>query len=368
MRASSLSLLAFTLFAVLGCSPPPEISTPRLSERLGADDAAGFARAQAPRTFIFPTDHGPHRPFRNEWWYFTGNLQEPSGRRLGYQATFFRIALEPHVRPRPSAWGTRDVWMAHLAVSDATQRTHVADERFAREANGLAGYREHPFSIWLEDWRIERDPDGTWRIQAQTEALGLSLELTPLRPPVLQGEAGLSRKSQALGNASYYYSMPRLASAGTLRIGEQSYRATGLSWLDREWSTSALAADQAGWDWFALQFETGEDLMFYRLRRDDDAQDPMSAGSLTRKDGTVEPLRATDVRLQPLRWWRSDTGIRYPVHWRLTVGEERAYEVEAVFDAQLMDLSVRYWEGMVTVRDAAGQGLVGRGYMELAGY
>ena len=74
-----------------------------------------------------------------------------------------------------------------------------------------------------------------------------------LKEPVLNGDAGLSQKSSDPGNASYYYSITRLETTGRIRVDGEGVQVSGLSWLDREWSTSALAADQVGWDWFALQ-------------------------------------------------------------------------------------------------------------------
>ncbi|MEJ2575787.1 MAG: lipocalin-like domain-containing protein [Gammaproteobacteria bacterium] len=367
MRVAALVIM---LAAVLGgCGEPdrPE-PEPSLSDRLGAGDDAGFARALEPRRFAFPADHGPHPDYRNEWWYFTGNLAGADGRRFGYQLTLFRIALIPQAVQRASAWATRDVWMGHLAVSDAARAEHRESERFARGAAGLAGAQTEPLRIWLDDWVIA-SPDGqTWRLQAAAEDIAVDLELTALRAPTLQGDAGLSRKSAQPGNASYYYSITRLATRGEVRLGADRVGVAGLSWLDREWSTSALAEDQAGWDWFALQFEDGRDVMYYRLRRSDGTTDPMSSGSLLAGDGSRQTLNAAEVALTPLRWWRAEDGTDYPVAWLLALGDGPPLRVEAVFDDQRMDVSVRYWEGMVRVLDAAGAELLGRGYMELAGY
>jgi predicted secreted hydrolase len=91
----------------------------------------------------------------------------------------------------------------------------------------------------------------------------LDLNLTQLKPPVLNGQNGLSRKAAEPGNASYYYSISRLQAEGLLQVGTQRFTVSGLSWLDREWSSSALSADQAGWDWFALQLDDGSELMLY---------------------------------------------------------------------------------------------------------
>ena len=348
-------------------APPPATPDAPLSERLGATDTVGYARAVAPRRFAFPADHGPHPAYRNEWWYFTGNLATPDGRRFGYQVTLFRIALRPQPPDRASAWGMRDLWMGHVALSDAQAARHLAAERFARAAAGLAGSQTDPLRIWLEDWQIERSAAG-WRLDVDAGTFALKLDLRPQRPPVLQGEAGLSRKSAAPGNASYYYSVPRLATRGQLRLDGVEFALDGLSWLDREWSTSALAANQAGWDWFALQFADGRDLMYYRLRRTDGGTDPLSAGSLTWPDGHSEPLHARRLQLTPARWWQADDGTRYPVAWDLTLDGSERWHVSAVFDDQRMDVSVRYWEGMVTVEDASSGRELGRGYLELAGY
>ena len=46
-----------------------------LDRYLGDDNTAGFKHAKFVRKFSFPQDHGPHPAYRNEWWYFTGNLQ-----------------------------------------------------------------------------------------------------------------------------------------------------------------------------------------------------------------------------------------------------------------------------------------------------
>jgi predicted secreted hydrolase len=367
-RRLATALLALATLAACTPDSTTERSGADLARYLGGGDTAGYALATEPRAFDFPADHGPHPGFRNEWWYITGNLATETGRRFGFQVTFFRIALAPDTPPRPSHWATREVWMAHVAVSDAATGRHLAHQRFARGAAGLAGARAAPFAVWLEDWRLAGAPNFPWRLDVQTRDFTLSLTLDQTRPPLLQGERGLSRKGSEPGNASYYYSLTRLATTGTLGLDGEARRVTGLSWLDREWSTSALAEDQAGWDWFALQLADGRDLMFYRLRRKDGSTDPMSAGTLRRPDGDVTRLAREDVGLEPLRWWSDGEGRRYPVAWSLVLPGGEAYRVEAVLDDQLMDLTVTYWEGMVTVSEAASGREVGRGYLELAGY
>ncbi len=194
------------------------------------------------------------------------------GQRFGYQVTLFRIALSPVLAletiPRRSRWAARQVWMAHAALSDIGENRHHAEEKLVREALGLAGSQAQPLMLWAEDWRISHDAaTQAWRIDLTASDFTLHLDLAPLRQPLLQGDQGRSQKGAAPGNASYYYSIPRLRTSGSLQIAGRDIAVTGLSWLDREWSTSALDENQLGWDWFSAQLADGSDFMYYQIRR-----------------------------------------------------------------------------------------------------
>jgi predicted secreted hydrolase len=370
-HAGRLLLLAIGLTGLAGCSQtPPAEPRIRVTEALGKASADGFARALAPRPFVFPADHGPHPAYRNEWWYLTGNLADDQGRRYGYQFTLFRIGLVPDPPPRPSRWAASQVWMAHAAVSDFEAARHFTAERFARDALGLAGAWAQPFRLWLEDWAITGSgTDFPWTLRVHTGEFALDFDLSALRSPVLQGDQGLSQKSAEPGNASYYYSITRLRTKGTLHIDSEDRPVSGLSWLDREWSTRPLGPDQAGWDWLSLQLHDGTDFMFYRLRNRDGTTAPESAGMLLSPDGTLKALTADDVILRPLRHWKAPDGVPYPVAWSVLIGPlGQPWRVEAALDDQLMDVRVPYWEGAVQLFDSRTGDLLGRGYLEMTGY
>src|SRR5512139_1461874 len=135
--------------------PAPSPLPASVISLLGGEDPGGFARATAPRSFRFPGDHGPHPEFRHEWWYFTGNLLAPGGRRFGYQLTFFRFALSPVPPDRGSRWATSQAYMAHFAVTDAQGNRFRFFERAGRGALGIAGATARPFRVWLDDWSAE---------------------------------------------------------------------------------------------------------------------------------------------------------------------------------------------------------------------
>jgi len=365
------ALILLLVLALSGCEPPaPAPQGLRVSELLGGASVAGFARATEIRRFRFPADHGPHPAYRNEWWYLTGNLRSAEGTRaFGFQLTLFRIALQPQAPGSDSAWRTNQVWMAHAALSDVASGEHEAYERFARQALGLAGAQRAPLSVWLEDWRLQLDaPGGAWGLQLPTPGFDLTLELTPASPVVLQGNQGLSQKSAAPGNASYYYSIPRLRASGQLQLDGENFVVQGAAWLDREWSTSALGPDQSGWDWFSLQLDDGRNLMYYQLRRTDGSPDPHSSGSLSDSKGLQRRLQPADVKLTPLAHWNAGDR-RYPVEWSVQVrGETHPWRVRALLEDQEMRLSVRYWEGAVEVIDAVTGDRLGYGYLEMTGY
>ena len=306
----------------------------------------------------------------------TGNLDSDAGTRLGFELTLFRFALSPEIADDASAWRTNQVYIGHFAITDvATETFHVA-QRYSRGSLGLAGAQASPLRVWLEDWEIAvaAGPAGgreaPWRLRAADRALAIDVLLVPLKSPVLNGVDGLSQKSSQPGNASYYYSITRLETDGTVRIGDSEYAVSGLSWLDREWSSSALAADQSGWDWFALQLDDHSELMFYNLRKDDGTRDPMSAGTYVSSDGRSVHLERDDVSIEILDYWPSPAGGRYPIRWRLEVPSlELSFEIVPVMKAQELATTVRYWEGAVDVSgEARGDPIDGRGYVELTGY
>lgn len=344
-----------------------------VTDILGDDDLSGYARAYLPREFSFPADHGPHPDYKHEWWYFTGNIDTETGRRFGYQLTFFRFALGPRTVERDSNWAATQMMMAHFALSDIEADKFHHFEKTSRAALELAGATAQPFRIWIDNWSADGTVGDTWplKLHAVQDDVELDISLVPARPVVLQGDEGLSRKSKEAGNASYYYSLTRLQTHGLLRVGGEQYKVSGLSWLDREWGTSSLASDQSGWDWFALQLSDGTDLMLYRLRRKDGSIDSFSSGTVVDDKGSARPLTAQDFSIRILGQWQSPhTHIRYPARWRLAVPNEALdVEIKPLLDDQELHASLNYWEGAVGFHGTHQNNTIsGYGYVELTGY
>jgi len=335
------------------------------------DPSAGYLRAEGPIDLQFPADHGPHPDYRTEWWYYTGNLVSEGGEHFGYQLTVFRQALAPPASraERESAWAADQVYMGHFALTDVARGRYHAFERFARGAAGLAGAQAAPYHVWLEDWRAEEVEPGVVRLQAAEEGLALDLALTDRKGPIPQGDRGYSPKGP--GNASYYYSLTRLETSGVVKVGETGYQVSGLSWMDHEWSTSSLADDQVGWDWFSIQLDDGGELMVAQLRKEDGGIDPFSAGIFIAPDGGTRHLGRDQFEIRVDDTWRSPhTGASYPARWTVTVPPlDLALEIEPHLADQELNVSYAYWEGAVRVEgERAGQAVRGVGYVEMTGY
>lgn len=345
-------------------------------------EAAGFARAEPGQPLVFPRDHGPHDDYQTEWWYYTGNLASESGERFGYQLTFFRRALAPAAArtERASDWAADQVYMAHFALTDVNGNRHVSFEKLGRGAGGVAGAQADPFRVWLEDWSVAADGSSNGAqpyrqapssLQAKAGDVALDLRLVDTKGPVLQGDQGYSQKGPEPGNASHYYSETRLDTSGAVTVDGRTYQVSGLSWMDHEYSTSALGPQQTGWDWFSLQLDDDTELMVFQLRRADGSIDAFSSGTFVAADGSTTALSPGDFTLEVTDAWRSPrSGGEYPAGWRLRVpkvGLDLA--IKPHLADQEMQVSYVYWEGAVGVEGTAnGAPVTGNGYVELTGY
>jgi predicted secreted hydrolase len=331
----------------------------------------GWVAALPGYQIILPKDHFPHYQFRTEWWYFTGNVETADGRAFGYQLTFFRYGYRPPGTGQPvsSRFVINDVKFAHFAVTDVSAGKFHFDSRVSRGAYGEAGFADGKRLAWIDDWEL--DFSNNFRLKAAAKDFAIELELTPEKPAVLQGEEGLSQKADGPGHASYYYSITRLNTSGTVKIDAENYQVECRSWFDREWATNQLAPEQSGWNWFAIQLSDGSDMMLYQMRLRHGGIDSHSNGKWIAKDGVSADLAADEFQLSPQKYWVSPASkANYPVAWKLTVPKINLdLEISPTLEDQELNLAVVYWEGSIRIKGRrAGKPVDGVGYMELTGY
>jgi predicted secreted hydrolase len=357
-----------------------------------------YPTVESGQPLVFPRDYGAHSAYRNEWWYVTGWLQRggkaaadasPStaaDASLGFEATFFRSrpALDD---ANPSRFAPNQLLFANVALSDPHAGSLQHDQRVARRGFGLADASETDTAVHINDWSLERNADGRYRLNVATPSFAYAFTLAPTQPMLLNGAGGYSRKGPLPSEASYYYSEPRLQVDGVLkRTGHSSAKGEhvrGQAWLDHEWSSAPLAKEAVGWDWIGIHLDDGGALMAFQIR-DETGRKFWAGGTLRAADGSTRTLSPDSASFTPLRRWRSPrTGAQYPVAMRVDAHDLHLTLLPLMddqeFDSRASTGAV-YWEGAVTAFQAdapTGKSLsattntaksIGRGYLELTGY
>lgn len=323
--------------------------------------------------YEFPRDYFNHPDYQTEWWYYTGNLQSSDGHKFGFELTFFRQGLNRD--PAKSVWDLRDVYLAHFALSDLSGKKFFHTERTNRAGPGIAGASAELQRVWNGNWSVTW-VDGVEQLNALAGAHSLSLSLTSRKPPVVHGENGISQKSAGPGRASHYFSETRLTATGTLTFDSRQYSVSGLTWMDHEFFTHQLEADQVGWDWFSIQLNDNSELMFFQIRRKNGSIDPFSAGTFVDSQGRATQLRSTEFALTPAGdiWASPSTKARYPIRWQIRV-PALGLSLEAVTPLPAQELvatenvAPSYWEGAILLQGKKNSSdIAGSGYLEMTGY
>jgi len=336
--------------------------------------AAQYRSAVPGYRFEFPRDYFDHPDFQTEWWYYTGNLKSANGHHFGFELTFFRQAVSRD-SAQATTWDVHDLYVAHLALSDLNGQKFYHSERINRAGPGIAGVSQSTARIWNGNWQIQWG-NSDQKLQAIEKIFQLRLNLHPEKPPIIHGENGVSQKSEGAGHASHYISLTRLAASGQLELNGERFEVSGLAWMDHEFFTHQLDADQVGWDWLSVQLDDNTELMLFHIRRKDGSVDPFSSATYIDAQGKSTHLRNADFTLAPLaeRWTSPITRGTYPIAWKIDVPKlEIALEAHTPLPAQELtgktNIAPSYWEGAISLEGHRGvKQLSGVGYLEMTGY
>jgi predicted secreted hydrolase len=333
----------------------------------GAGAGADYAMVTRGNAIEFPRDYGSHPEFRTEWWYVTGWLTTQSAESLGFQITFFRT--KPDIAPaNPSAFAPRQMLIAHCAISDPKRGRLWQDQRIRRAGFGLAEAALGDTNVWIDDWSLKHQA-GVYDAKIAAEDFAIAVEIADTQSPLVNGDAGMSRKGPGPASASYYYSLPHMKVTGNITRGGEPTPVAGEAWFDHEWSSEYLDDTAQGWDWIGINLDHGAALMAFRIRGID-GRVRWAGGTYRAGDGKVDILQPAEVRFDARRTWTSPrTGGHYPVEWRIDAGSH-SFVLKPLMDDQENDTRLStgaiYWEGAVRAYEADRP--VGRGYLELTGY
>ena len=348
---------------------------------VNAAEPTGYLSVTGPCNLEFPKDHGPHPGYRTEWWYYTGNLQAASGEKYGFQLTFFRSQISPSADPRKwpqpaSAWRSRQIYLAHSAISNIFEKEHLQDELVSREALNMAGANQigDATTIFLKNWSAQIGLD-RHLLKVDSDRFSYELTLRPVKSPVLHGNQGYSRKGATPERASCYYSFTRLSAEGRISIGGKSFGVKGSAWMDHEFGTDMLGPGLKGWDWFSLQLSDHTEVMAFVLKTDRGGIGPMSSATLIESKGQDRQLSNDEFEVTVLDTWKSpNSKAIYPAGWRfqtssglmeLTIKPDMADQEMLTYGST----GTIYWEGSVSVTGTKdSKSVTGKGYVELTGY
>lgn len=368
----SLAFLILILMQGTQASGPVKNSASADSTPSNSDKIV-YEQALPGYKYRFPEDHYSHDRYRTEWWYYTGHLKNESGREFGFELTFFRSASPVEGGIKSGAWTLSNIYMAHFALSDVQGQKFFNDEKLSRSGVGAAGASQSACKVWTENWSLDR-VGKLHKIRAVDADNSLQLSLEESAEPVIHGENGVSQKANCVGCASHYYSFTRMPAQGTLKFAGSTFKVTGEAWMDHEFGSNQLTAEQVGWDWFSLQLDDKTEIMLYAMRLKNSKLDPNSSGTYV-SDGKTQHLKLSDYTIKSSREWKSPhTGGAYPARWHVSIPSRK---LELDIEPQLADQElvshrndgISYWEGACSVKGSrGGSPISGRAYVELTGY
>jgi len=325
-------------------------------------DVTKDSRPQFPEDFFYKKD------YRLQWWYFTGHLFDPDGREFGYELAFFTVNIQR--RAYKSRFGVNRIYISHFAVSDIAGKKFLFSDKADSGAYAFAGAKDDRLHVWTGQ-NVLDGATGKMHIKALDKDKAIDLQLTPVKPAVLNGKGGYSRKSvESPLIASLYFSYTNLETEGELKIGNGVFKVKGKSWFDREISSRGLGRGQAGWDWFAIQLDNKSEIMLYILRNRDGSIDPYSSGTFVYPAGNYRHLSNDDFTVNILSHYTSGrTEARYPSEWEIRIPSEKVSVriIPLLKDQEVLandSTGNYYWEGDCKVE----RSMKGRAYVEMTGY
>ncbi len=359
LRLALLLLAAATALLAVGCASSPTATPTALPTRTPTPSPT-HTPTPTPEPLVFlPADESPHdTPI--EWWYFNGMLRDDEGGEYSYHFVTFQSEGPPGVVPHllQASLGYHGQGVHHTAETGLLEPKQP-------DARGV--------DVETGGWLMTGGEDGydmRFGFDGDEGPISVELRAVPERPPVLHGGTGLVHMGPEAGS-TYYYSRTRLDVTGWIEDAEGRRPVRGPAWMDHQWGE--IASNRVGWDWASIQFDDGSDLMVAVVWHSEGRRRLAAHGTYISADGEAVTYFEDDTVSMTGKgaWTSPETGVEYPVSWRVEVGEielELAPFLEqSEFNSDI--LSVAYWEGAVSVTGRVGDRAVsGWGFVELAGY
>ena len=291
----------------------------------------------------FPRDHGAHDDVPLETWQIQGTLSFPDHKKIAFQYHILALTLQPQTPKRPSAWGTKRVFLTYFTLTDPSTPNFQVEHREQRQALGLSSTDGD--RIIIDDWKLAFRSN---QLQLVAGIRGKYLKLALLDESMIKNA---SIESATLRS----YQLPRLIAMG--RYGDVPV--TGSAWMEHSWGKLPLPGGAVSLQRLQLQMIDGNLLSCLQLKRRDDASSNPVRCTVITATGKQKPL--DEARLIAISHWHSPKGKVYPVSWRLEQPKLNL-QIEAVMPDQVTPGPLSWWSGWVKASGKSGE--LGEGFMQ----
>ncbi len=299
--------------------------------------------------FTFPRDHGPHEDTANEWWYFSGVLNDDGGTTYSYCYIVFRF-------PRTG------IWVFNMTNLETGEPVFGGVEIYPLTARNKALL--DTLDLTIENRYLRYAGKDSFAFGFDEPAFSLDLLAFGLKPPVLHGDDGYVVVGEY--DTSAYYSFTRMAAKGKMVLRNETKILWGDAWMDHQWGRWDAGKR---YDWFSFRFEDGTEMMLYRFR--DEEGNPVEQYQLgTYIDEKGNRLVFKDFQADPLGhfWIVTDSSGKYPLRWRVRVPSLGIdVTIDATTEDQFFWLDKRHlvWEGVCRITSGNKKGYC---FLEMVGY
>jgi predicted secreted hydrolase len=318
------------------------------------------------RPLQFPKDELKH-DHGVEWWYWNGNMQDTQGNDYAFMHCLFRTDISKFKTPLNGMTPHIPFYFSHSVITDIGRKKAyphinyaalVTKDSFTKQL--LHIHYANPIPTMSDRESTITEPElFSYEIQAEQ----LDIRMTAIKQPISLGENGYMTLQN---DSAYYYSIPRLALKGSVKVGKQWIQIKGAAWMDHQWMNPRFLKD-AGWSWFSIQLSDKTDIVCFKHTT---PKGETNYGHISRIDGTQ--VRTENVILTPVKQWTSrTTKTKYPLEWRIELPDEHISLTIAprVSNQEMLFAGMHYWEGPTQITGSVGKKKVtGLGFMELVGY
>jgi predicted secreted hydrolase len=309
----------------------------------GISTAAATTAPAFPTFVHLPADQAAHPNVPQEWWYVVGHVNA-HGHRFGYEVQIAGGAVPQTL----------------IAITDKTTGEYYTQSRSYSPD-------QTSFSTTQLDVRVPSatlsGPMDAMHLHATLPAGEIDLTLSAQGPVLYNNGTGLM---PFLGGTSYYYSLPSLASQGTLTVNKRTYPVTGESWLDHQWGSWDWSTVQK-WTWMALQLPGGDRINLWDLFAEG-SEFPYA--TVLRPDGPHEIVAVNPLAGGTSEFWTSPTtGKRYGTRWTVNIPAlDASLTVVAQPQGQEVQSYGGVYEGAASVTGwYRGKPVTGQAYVEQLG-